>query len=337
MKKSVFWWILAAAVIIAVIGWYVATIMEQPVIFAVCAIIAALIGGFCMSQQSKMDSKAQEAILQQMMQSDNEMKAAQYQAKNELGSSVENCAARISQEIADLANQNANENQATQDQVDEAAKALQLDIAALQVELAAVPLDIMAMKDELKQHVEAAQTRINNTLKRNEEARQKDTAEIASVLDSMDESFVVAAESYAYMETRMAALERQNATLQYLTTLMGTVRSDIALINEVRGFKKEFEDGRKVRITRDDANGVVVESLMNGDGVRIEKSKMYIKKKLVFDADFDANGRMVASRCYDDDGDVDTEVTYLPDEKGKANTVDKLMQKAISILKGIKK
>jgi len=125
-------------------------------------------------------------------------------------------------------------------------------------------------------------------------------------------------------------------SMQQLTTLIGTVRSDIAVINEIRGFSEEAKLGRKVRIVRDDENKIVVENLMNSDGVRIEKSKMYRDKQLVFEAEFNSMGKMEMSRSYDKNGDLDTEVTYATDDYGRPTLREIAQEKISGFMKMVK-
>lgn len=193
--------------------------------------------------------------------------------------------------------------------------------------------DNAAKIDKLTQQVVGQTQSIIKIVDKNEQTRQKDATDTNNALEAMCGSFENAVAAYQELENRMAALEQQNIHLQQLTTLIGTVRSDIAMINEIRGFVDEQKAGKKVRIVRDDENKVVVENLMNSDGVRIEKSKMYRDKKLVFEAEFNEVGKMVLSRSYDKKGNLDTEVSYAPDDHGKPTIRDV----AKEVFSGIKK
>lgn len=131
--------------------------------------------------------------------------------------------------------------------------------------------------------------------------------EVLNVIDNMS---TANAEVYNRLSSQIAMLQRQNSHLMMLTTMIGTIRSDIAAINEVKAFKEEHKLGRKIRHVRDDEHGIVIENLMNGDGIRIEKSVMFKNDSLVFEAEFDKSGRMTKSRNYGENTNVYTEITY---------------------------
>lgn len=132
----------------------------------------------------------------------------------------------------------------------------------------------------------------------------------SSVIEILNKNSAELSETQKNIQTQISILHRQNSHLMMLTTMIGTVRSDIAAINEVRAFKNEHKSGRKVRHVRDDEHGIFIENLMNGDGIRIEKSAMFKNDKLVFEADFDESGRMTRSKNYSENSGTFTEITY---------------------------
>ncbi len=132
----------------------------------------------------------------------------------------------------------------------------------------------------------------------------------SSVIDILNKNSAELSETQKNIQAQISILHRQNSHLMMLTTMIGTVRSDIAAINEVRAFKNEHKSGRKVRHVRDDEHGIFIENLMNGDGIRIEKSAMFKNDKLVFEADFDESGRMTRSKNYSENSGTFTEITY---------------------------
>lgn len=151
---------------------------------------------------------------------------------------------------------------------------------------------------------------LTTVMHKNKKEQSATLVKMNESLGGVASSFENAVEAYQEMENRMALLEQQNIHLQLLTTAIGTVRADIAAINAVKGFVEEHKAGRKIRIVRDDEHGVVVENLMNSDGIGIEKSKMFRGKQLAFEAEFDSSGKMKLSRSYDKNGGIATEVTY---------------------------
>ena len=150
---------------------------------------------------------------------------------------------------------------------------------------------------------------VNQLRKEDKEEYKERMIVLDNNLHNIAHSFANSVEAYQELEMRMVMLEKQNIHLQMLTVLIATVRSDVAAINSVRGFVEEANSGRKIRIVRDDENKIVVENLMDDNGIRIEKSKMYSDDQLVFETEFDTMGRMTVSKSYSN-GELNTEITY---------------------------
>ena len=318
--------ILACFIILGTISWYVSTLVRNSLVFCVCIVVLAAVSGYLLVLHEKTvmekENENQHQLINAINSLQSEMVHMLVQMKN-----------AVVEEVHDVQDK-IESNSATMDRI-----LTQLDGAetnlqnALTVQTGTVTnkfdtaiRELSKQNDELK----AKTNEIKNAVTINEHARKEDTARTAQNLKGIANSFKNAVEAYQEMERRRASLEQQNVHLQMLTTTIGTVRSDIATINEVKGFVAEAKAGRKIRITRDDENKVVVESLMDSNGVRIEKSKMYRNKQLAFEAIFDSAGKMIMSRSYSN-GELSTEVTYAPENNGYPTIRDMVKEKVSGV------
>lgn len=354
------WWFIASLIIAGIVAWYLSAFFEQPLIFAICAIAVVVAAGYWLTkEQERLDKKESEAlgsiltkinVASEERAEENKRTVAKIEdVEKTLSSNIDSFGVQLNDrqdaaegrtdDLINLLISKNDSNTALLSEKIETANGVLLDVTPnIRSVVNETKDNVMAAISKLNIQVENESRQIKQTQKTNADKFQKNAEQMIGALDSLGTSFENAVEAYHEMEKRMAALEQQNVHLQHLTTLIGTVRSDIAVINEIRGFVEEHKAGQKVRIVRDDENRIVVENLMNGDGVRILKSKMYNGKNLVFEAEFNEVGKMILSRSYDKKGDLDTEVSYAPNEHGKPTLYDVAKGKLIDVLnKGLKK
>ncbi len=295
--------IIATGIILITIGWYLSTIFCNNLICFVCIIIVSAASGHMLAVNQRHDKEERENSICRLITCIESNHAEQIdfskQAADLLARDVQSLSEQIHILISSVSN--------LDDLITTSEKHLS---ALLNDDIVALSNTMESAAHEQSTHLEQLQAKANNiynAISINENARQDSARRIISTLNSTAESV---SKVHQEIKLRMAALEQQNTHLQMLTTMIGTVRSDIATINEVKGFTAEVNAGRKVRIARDDEHRIVVESLMNSDGTRIEKSKMYREGQLAFEAEFDAVGRMTLSRSYGNSGSSNTEVYY---------------------------
>lgn len=345
------WWSVASLIIACIVAWYLSASFEQPLIFAICAIAVVVAAGYWLTkEQEKLDKKEREALDSILTKIDLESEE-RIEENKRTAAKIEDIAKTLSSNIDTVGVQLSDQQDAAAERTNDLINSLisksDTNTALLIKKIETVNnvlLDVtpnvrsvvnetkdnvMAAIAQLNTQVEKEASMIKRTQKANADQFQRNAEQMVGSLDSLGDSFENAVEAYQEMEKRMAALEQQNVHLQHLTTLIGTVRSDIAAINEIRGFVDEHKAGQKVRIVRDDENRIVVENLMNGDGVRILKSKMYNEKNLIFEAEFNEVGKMILSRSYDKKGDLDTEVTYALENNGQPTLRDVMKEKII--------
>jgi len=313
LKKSGFWWALSFLAIIELSGWWVADFLKQPLIFLSCSVIVAIVAGYCMTKVQAAWNQSQADLLEAIL---HKIDASATQTTNSINETRQGVQAvtelleAVSRKIDAAATETSNS-------ISESRQAIQADLNSLSAQFADVLRKIDASTTATSNNINESKQTLQARIDRLGKDCQTSLNEMDASLEAIGKSFENSVEAYHELEIRMAALEQQNVHLQHLTTLVGTVRSDIAVINEIRGFAKEAKEGRKVRIVRDDENKIVVENLMNSDGIRIERSKMYRNKLLVFEAEFNDAGQMIASNSYDKDGNLDTKVTYAPSDRGR--------------------
>ena len=303
MRKNLYWGLALAGAVMA-IGWYVSAQLDKTVVFPICSVAALLMSAYLLSDAERQKVEQRKQEMENLLQRLDALQEALH--------------------LADTREEN---------RLNAVAAAIEESRAAVQ----GTVQDCFAKTVEMEQENRSDRTlrldAVCEALARQNSDRAEAEAALRSDMSAIASSFENAEAAYREMEIQMEALKQQNIHLQMLTTMIGTTRSDVALLNEVRGFVQEQKAGRKIRLIRDDEHGVVVENLMNSDGVRIEKSMMYQNKKLVFEASFDALGKMQESRSYGENGELSTVVTYDKESRGLPKLRD-MADMAMEKLKG---